>query len=360
MNLSETKEWLKRYSNVLFFVGGFIFDVFTLNRIDNWLDLLWQSVYLGLITSLLLMEEREERGRWSPGPRVARAWEYSTEALHFCYGGLLSGYAIFYFKSTSASRSLVFLALVAALLFANEMPQVKAAGHRMRLGLYAFCLISYFNYLIPVIAGRMGWWTFVLALLISAAVVWKVIQRLAGWQEDPRRARWNLGMAPVLVLLTISLLYWAKWIPPVPLSLKYAGIYHHIQRDGEAYVLSYPKPSWYRFWQHDSNPFLARPGDSLECFVRVFAPRRFTHQIYLRWSYQNPGNLRYVISDRIPLDIHGGRGEGYRGVAAKSRYEPGRWRVEVLTEDDRLLGAVDFKVLPDPSTEERHWREKRM
>jgi hypothetical protein len=94
--------------------------------------------------------------------------------------------------------------------------------------------------------------------------------------------------------------------------------------------------------------------------VRVFGPRRFRNQVFLHWSYSAPGSKSFYTSDRIPLSIYGGRGEGFRGYAVKSNYQLGRWRVDIETDDDRTLGELTFVVRSDVSSGERIWKVRRM
>ncbi|MBK7207892.1 MAG: DUF2914 domain-containing protein [Elusimicrobia bacterium] len=61
-----------------------------------------------------------------------------------------------------------------------------------------------------------------------------------------------------------------------------------------------------------------------------------------------------------PVGDPGRPDRGVPGWAAKANYAPGRWRVSVVTEDDRSLGGVNFTVAPDPSAEPRVVKIRRM
>jgi hypothetical protein len=176
---------------------------------------------------------------------------------------------------------------------------------------------------------------------------------LAALTPDPAGYKRRYGLAPAAVLVIVAVFYVARLIPPVPLSMQYAGIFRSVERVGGEFRLVYEKPAWYKFWVKDDRDFKARPGDTLYCFTRVFAPRRFTHQIYIHWLSKDPVSGKWIGHDRIPLNISGGRGAGFRGDALKENYEPGQWRVDIEIEDGRVLGDVRFQIENDTSTQPR-------
>jgi hypothetical protein len=206
----------------------------------------------------------------------------------------------------------------------------------------------------------MGNWVFMLAWVLSVGITYVLIKKLASLHPEPKRALVKLGWSPVLVLVLVAVLYFIKWIPPVPLSMQYAGIFRNVVPQTGSYRLTYSKPPWTRFWQKSEHVFLARQGDRIYFFTRIFGPSRFEHRVFMRWEQKDPRRNRWITSDRIPLPIKGGRDQGYRGYAYKENYQPGKWRVEVETEDGRVLGGVVFHIEKDLSGGELIFLERRM
>ena len=229
-------DFLRRHSTVAMFVAGSLFDFLTMQRIDAGTDLGFQLGYLTGLTALLVWQHREETGRWQPGRFAGRWWKYNLEALHFLYGGLLSAYAVLYFRSSTLARPALFVALLAAVMVINEVPRLRSKGYQLRLGLYAFCVLSFLTYFIPILLGRIGGWVFLLSLLSSAAVVWLVAGRLVPPEADRLRARLRLCVPAAGVLVFLGVMYMLRLIPPVPLSVQFQGIYHDVRREDGGYT----------------------------------------------------------------------------------------------------------------------------
>jgi hypothetical protein len=103
--------------------------------------------------------------------------------------------------------------------------------------------------------------------------------------------------------------------------------------------------------------FLARPGDRVFCFARVVAPRNFRDGVKIRWAYED-ARRGWVRTDAIPLTISGGQEAGWRGIAYKRHFAPGRWKVDIETNDGRVVGDIGFTVIEETSSEPRQFVEE--
>ncbi len=335
MVLSVMREHLRsfykrheRWFPLAFFVLGFLFDAAMIRRIDEPAVVIQQAVYLissGVLICLFLLKRT--------------FWKYQEELLHFLLGTLLNAYMIFYFKASSLFASLGFILLLCGLLYFNE-------SKRFRNALYCLCLISYFVCMVPIALGQLGWIPFTLGLLAAnlaiAPMVWFLLKR------DLAKPI----VFPFLAIQTVfALLYFFEMIPPVPLSVTSIGIYHDIHKTNGTYELVSTRSRW-QFWQKGDQTFTARAGDKIFCFARIFSPSRFKDKLQVRWMHydEHRGWLRH---DAIPLPVVGGREEGFRGFTVKANWEPGDWRVQVETSDNRELGRIYFTVIADNGTDER-------
>jgi hypothetical protein len=265
---------------------------------------------------------------------------------------------VLYFRSSTFARPALFVGLLAGAMILNELPRVRRSGHALRLGLYAFCVLSFLTYFIPILIGRIGAWVFLLSLLSAAAIVWLVTRWLAPTTFAPRSVRLRLFAPAGGVLAFIALLYVLRLIPPVPLSVQFHGIYHEVRREGGEYTLVYRPPAW-AVWRRDSRPFARREGDRLHYFARVFAPAGFRHRLVIRWEQFDESRRTWTTTDRIPLAIVGGRAEGFRGFTVKANFTSGRWRVTAETDDGRAIATLAFDVEADTGTGEREWKTLR-
>jgi hypothetical protein len=349
--LQRLKDYLgenERRVAVVFFTGGFVFDIFTAGRIDSWVTIAQQLAYLAAILGVLLhmFVGQEAPAGAAPAalPRLAR-WYYAYRgaALHFALGALLNLYAIFFFKSSSFLVSFVFLAFLVLLLLANESRRFKALGLHVKFALLALCLLSFAAIVVPIVAGSIGPWVFTGSMLAGAlpfaGVAWW-IRRRRPTQMPAARRQILVPAGAVLVLFLAS--YLLRVIPPVPLSIPFIGVYHDVERTERGYVLAHERP-WWRFWHHGDQWFRAQPDDRVYVFFRVFSPARFADRVRMRWFWE-PGGRGWLLQDSIPIDIVGGREEGFRGYGYKSNYQPGRWKVQVETTDGREIGRVYFSL----------------
>jgi len=334
------------------FLSGVTYDTLTLTRIDRLFDNLILLIYVLLLGVLIVLTgrlgvepppDRELAAGFSPGVRWAlRTRPYYPMAVQFLLGSLFSAYAVFYSQSATLTGTAVFFALLVVLLVVNEFLRNRLSSLRLLVSLYALVCFAFFTFFLPVMTGYMNVAVFLIGAALSAAVTFRVVQLI--YRNNPDRSRLEaVGVtAPAFALIGILIgFYFLNWIPPVPLSLKYGGIYHEVKKAGERFELSFDK-RWYQFWKRSDTTFPA--DEPIYCFSAVFAPVDLNTTIYHHWYFRASSSRPFTHADRIPLKIAGGRAGGYRVYSFKQRLDPGDWRVDVETEDGRIVGRIAVTV----------------
>lgn len=357
----KVREAYKKYEHFRdpgIFVLGFVFDLFTVSRIDDLLSILQQATYLIIISVMIGLEIYDQYSPFNWRPNFQKVWSYRNFIMHFLFGSLLSAYTIFYFKSASLITSFAFLAFLVSLLIANEVSRVQNSGPLIRMSLLSLCLVSYFGYLVPIIFGHTGIIPFVLAQFFAIGVhfaIYFVLKKKLGTHVPTLKPLVKSVFLPCAGVQSVFLgLYLTSLIPPVPLSAQYMGIYHSVQKENDKYELGYTRSRW-RFWQSGDQTFAARSGDKIVLFTRLFSPARFKEEVNIRWQYKNARG-DWETHDVIPLKVSGGRDEGFRGYAFKGNYSFGSWRVQLESQDKREISRLYFDVVSDDSTDEREFR----
>ena len=349
----------KPFMPAVFFLSGVMYDTLTLTRIDRLQDNLLLLVYVLLLGVLIVLTGRlgiepapsrdclrllSPIGRW-----ILKARPYYPMAVQFLLGGLFSAYAIFYSRSATFTSTAIFFLLLVALLVGNEFLRDRLSNLRLLVALYAVVCFAFFTFFLPVMTGQMNAIVFVAGAALSAGVTFRVVQLI--YRNNPDRSRREAVGIAVPAFALIGLLvgfYFVNWIPPVPLSLKFGGIYHEVQKTGDRFALSFDR-QWHEIWKRSDSTYPA--DEPVYCFTAVFAPVALTTTVYHHWYYRASARRPFIHADKIPIKISGGREGGYRAYSFKQRLDPGDWRVDVETEDGRIIGRVSVKVVAQPGNE---------
>jgi len=329
-----------KFLPVVTFIGGFVCNSLTLTRVDCMSDNL---ILLGCLVALAVMIVtclRAQAGAFQ-ADLLEKLAPHFAWAMQFLIGGLLASYAVFYFKLASWPQASVFILLLVVLLIAREFLDHQLENPKLLAVLFFFCLFSFLAFFLPVVLARVATVIFVFAGWISLGIsLWVLV---LAQSEHAREERRLPRLCIVVAYVVLNVLYFNDLIPPVPLAVKSAGIFHSVERiDGTYQVQHVPFPL-YRFWKDWDDPFYLAPGEAVFCYSAIFAPREVRVPVQHRWSRYTE-RTGWAQMDLIRLEITGGA----RGFSRKTDLQPGEWEVEVETQEGELLGRIYFTVIPVP------------
>lgn len=350
----------QKYAPIIFFIGGFIFDTLTLGRIDRLYDLVVLCLYMSLLTITLYGYNLADDGRWK-NTMLERYEEYFPLAIQFFFGGLSSAYVIYFSRSVSLSKTMSFFVILLVLFLANEFLKRRVSNKYLQFSVYFFISFTFFTFIIPVFIKEMNTRVFLFSGLVSL-VCTLVLISIIYLQSLSTRKEIHLGKLMgivVVIYATINIFYYFKLIPPVPLAMDTGLVAHNIKIKDHTYFVTYERDDWFIFWRDHRIEFIHRPDENVYVFSSIFAPTDLKKSMFHRWTWFNPDTSEWETVEDIGYDIMGGRDNGFRGYTYKNNVKSGLWKVQVITEEELVLGVIDFEIIMNPDLEPQRMIEKR-
>lgn len=287
-------------------------------------------------------------------PEKSERWrKYLPAATQFALGGLWSGFLVFYSRSASLTASWLFLGTLIAFLVGNEIFRKYHSRLVFAALLLFFATYSYAVFTVPVVTRTIGKLTF-LASGAVAIVAFLLFLRLLSMLGRKRfaQARWKIVGGAAAIAAAMNLFYYTGILPPLPLALTRIGIFHSVKHTGTTYQAAAEATTpwnWISSLGFRAPVMHVAAGEPLSLYASVFAPIRLTTRITHRWEWYDQNRGRWLAQSVVSFPISGGRDGGYRAYTIKSHPRPGDWRVDIESEDGRLIGRMRFNVVAVPS-----------
>lgn len=335
-----------KYAPIAFFIGGFIFDTLTLGRIDRIYDLTILSLHMTSLTITLYLFNVAGDGRWK-NTFLEQYEEYFPLAIQFFFGGLSSAFVIYFSRSVSLSKTVSFFVILIALFLANELLKKRISNKYLQFSVYFFISFTFFTFMVPVFLREMNSRIFVysgVASLLCTLILILVIYIKSPSTRAELRL-WKLLSIIAVTYIAINLFYYYKLIPPVPLALKTGIVAHNVQISKSNYAVTYEAEEWYIFWRKHKTKFHLTPDESVFIFSSIFAPTDLEKTVLHRWYWYDTTKNEWLFIEDIGYDITGGRNDGFRGFTYKNSVTEGLYRVDVITDEELVLGVIDFEIV---------------
>lgn len=338
----ELIHWYERYVSPFSLLIGFTVDVIAVQALDLFqysFVLLFHLVLSAVAIILLHYVSARKFEQWF----ILKIAPFIPVVIQFSFGGLFSGFVLLYSRSAGFALNWIFIVLLAVLLLGNERFRKVYVTFPVQITIWYVALFSFSIVYAPVLSKILGTMTFLaggaLTLIVTGAYAFfaqRVIPEFL--DEDRKKVARNIFAAFVV----INVLYFMNAIPPLPLALRDAGVFHSVTRKGGAYEVTYEPLSWDKFYWRYNKIFHYTKGEVVYVYTAVFAPSGISTTLIHEWQQYDERSDQWVTHENIGFAISGGREGGYRGYTLKQDIAPGEWRVNVKTTQGLIIGRVSF------------------
>lgn len=313
------------------------------------MDLFWENffviahiVIVGICIVLIHAIEREEGAEANP----SKFHFWLVNIQQFFYGGIWSVFLVFYFRSSDIAASWPFLLILALSFWANESLKRSFVRLTFQVSLFFLSIFSFAIFLVPVVTHQIGVRIFLLSGAVSLIFIILFLLLIRYSSRKKFQNKFFLFGSILGIFALINILYFFNLIPPIPLSLKDAGVYYSLQRNPQGeYVSVGEEEDWLNYFKIYPD-FHYIEGQPVYVYSAIFSPPKLNVVIVHEWQYKDPSTGKWLTVERVPLTVVGGRDGGFRTYSQKTlNLSPGHWRVNVLTTRGQVIGRVRFNLV---------------
>lgn len=347
--VETTRQWYGRFErpiSSLSLIAGFVFDALTLKRLDTLWENFWVLAHLIIVAIfIILIHTKEALEGDEKNPEKAHFWYVNI--LQFFFGGILSTYIVFYFRSADIFVTWPFIFILGVAFVANESLKRHYIRLSFQISLFFLSIYAFAIFLVPIVLHKIGNLVFLLSGLFSLIFIAIYILILFRFvKEKFNESKKTILFLIIGIFVSVNILYFTNLIPPIPLSLKDAGVYHLIQKDEDGnYEASYEDLGLAGYFQLYQN-FKEKPYSPVYAYSAVFSPSNLNITIIHEWQHYDERQKKWILESRIELPVVGGRGEGFRTYSVRRNLEGGKWRVNIETVEGKLIGRLRFNIVP--------------
>lgn len=267
--------------------------------------------------------------------------------VQFTFGALLSSAFLFYWFGGSVAASWPVMFVMMALMAFNERFRHLFLLPVVQFGTFAFVFFSYCTLLFPFLLRSVNAGVFLLGGTFATIGSLLVAEVMARTDKTRKPLLPRLRLIAGGVTATFVAFYFLNVIPPIPLSIRDAGIYHDVTVSGGGYALeAAPENALQRLWPGQAVRLDDDADGRIFAYTAIFAPTDLSTVIVHRWQRYDKSIGRWVDAGMGSSYVtRGGRMEGYRGYSYRTIRDAGKWRVLVETVRGQELGRLTFTVV---------------
>ncbi len=315
-------------------IAGTVFDFWTFKTISIGASFLLLAIYALVAGALIALTVTE---------KVKAKVHLAQLIIQFTFGALLSGSLVFYWFSGALSVTWPLVVFIGLLMGTNEVFRNFYLKAEVQISVFFFIILSLLSLGFPYLFNSLSSWLFVLSGAISLLLIFLYVNLLSRASTMVYLVRHRIIVVVSVIFIFMNALYFGNIIPPIPLSLREASVYHSVTRVGDEYVLVGESETWLDNFLPGQTVHISS-GETLYVFTSIFAPARLNTKIVHDWQLYDSELGDWVSQGEYSFAITGGREAGYRGYSQKSNLKAGKWQVIVKTERGQVLGRIPFTV----------------